>query len=183
MKKLLSVALLACTAQAMASTLSTPVLLESPIAYAPGASVVEQVKQECKIENMLESHIGPTLGKLNGTGVGTAASAADAKGASVLRVQITYVMGVGGGAWSGPKSISVKAELLDQGKVTRQTNINRWTTGGMFGGFKGTCSILDRSATAIAKDLGRWVSDPSYQIKEEPTPKGVEASGTETAAR
>jgi len=91
-------------------------------------------------------------------------------------------LGVGGGAWSGPKAITVNADLLDaSGKVIRHTKINRWSMGGMFGGFKGTCSILDRSAAAIGKDLSRWVRDPSYQIVEEAAPKEAEAAPTSEA--
>lgn len=90
-------------------------------------------------------------------------------------MQITHILGVGGGAWTGPKAITVNADLLDpSGNVMRHTKINRWSLGGFFGGFKGICSILDRSAVAIGKDLGRWVRDPSYQIVEEAAPKEAE---------
>ena len=62
-------------------------------------------------------------------------------------------------------------ELLENGKVVRQTKINRWSVGGVFGAFKGTCTILERSADAISKDLSRWVRNASYAIVDEPAPK------------
>lgn len=73
------------------------------------------------------------------------------------------------------------ADLLEGGKVIRNTKINRWSVGGMWGGFKGTCSILDRTAVAIGKDLGRWVADPSYVIKEEAPPKEAAEAAAEAA--
>ncbi|PFH04365.1 hypothetical protein BCF11_5140 [Collimonas sp. PA-H2] len=173
MKKLLLIGLLSYGTAAFASS----TLLEVPVTYHPDAGVVEKVKQECQIENMLQHRVGPVLAKLNKGGDGTIATGADSAGATLLRLQITHVLGVGGGAFSGPKAITVNADLLDSsGKVLRHTKINRWSMGGMFGAFKGTCTILDRSAAAIGKDLSRWVHDPSYQIVNEAEPKEAEAA-------
>ncbi|MFT0172566.1 hypothetical protein ACLKMY_26785 [Paraburkholderia mimosarum] len=119
----------------------------------------------------LTRHVGTALRKINKTGDGTIASEADAGDAKVLRLQITHVLGVGGGAWSGPKAATVSADLIEGGKVTRHTKINRWSVGGVWGAFKGSCSILDRTTIVISKDLSRWVRDPSYEIKEEAPPK------------
>ncbi|AIY41943.1 hypothetical protein LT85_2785 [Collimonas arenae] len=175
MKKLFLIGLMSYCTVAFAGAGGT--LLEVPVTYHPDAGVVEKVKQECQIENMLSHRVGPVLAKLNKGGDGTVATGADAAGANLLRLQITHVLGVGGGAWSGPKAITVAADLLDaDGKVLRHTKINRWSVGGMFGAFKGTCTILDRSAAAIAKDLSRWVRDPSYQVADEPEPKEAEAA-------
>ena len=135
------------------------------------AEVAEGTKRNCKIEDMLASRIGPMLGSLYKIDNGTVAAGTDSAGDKVLRVQISHVLGVGGGAWSGPKAITVLAELIDGGKVTHTTKINQWTTGGMFGGFKGTCDILERSANAITKDLNKWVQNPLTKIEQKPAPK------------
>ncbi|AOY01159.1 hypothetical protein BJP62_12315 [Jeongeupia sp. USM3] len=172
MKTLLVSGLLAAATNAFAA--DKAVLLEVPVTYHADAGVVAKVKDECKPDEQLATRVGEVMKKLNREGSGTVASAAEAGDASVLRLQITHVLGVGGGAFSGPKAITVNAELLEGGKVVRQTKVNRWSIGGVFGAFKGTCSILDRSAAAIGKDLGRWVRDPSYQIKEEAAPKDAE---------
>ncbi len=145
--------------------------LEVPITYMPTAEVAEGTKRDCKIESMLSSRIGPMLGKLYKTEASTVNVGADAAGDKVLRVQISHVLGVGGGAWSGPKAITVLAELLEGDKVIYYTKINEWTTGGVFGGFKGTCEILERSANAITKRLNEWVQNPSTKIPEQPAPK------------
>ena len=142
-------------------------LLETPVTYAPDATVVEQVRNECHIEDMLTRHVGDVLRKPSKGGDGTVASQAGSSDARILRLQITHVMGVGGGAWSGPKATTVSADLLEGEKVVRHARINRWSVGGVWGGFKGTCSILDRTTVFIAKDLYRWVRDPSYEIREE----------------
>ena len=177
MKKLLLTALCLSTTSAFATS---QVLLETPVTYAPDASVVDQIKNECHIEDMLTNHVGEVLRKINRTGDGTIASQADAGGAKILRLQITHVLGVGGGAWSGPKATTVSADLIEDGKVIRHTKINRWSVGGMWGAFKGSCSILDRTTIVISKDLSRWVRDPSYEIKEEAPPKEASAPTAQT---
>lgn len=172
MNKLLLTILLAYASTTQAVTATR---LEVPVTYHPNAGVVESVKNECQIEDMLKTRVGGVLGKLNGTGNGMLETGADPAGDNVLRLKITHVLGVGGGAWSGPKAITLTAELLEDGKVVRQTKINRWSVGGVFGAFKGTCTILERSADAISKDLSRWVRNPAYKIVEEAAPKEAAA--------
>ena len=174
MKKLLSVILFANASAALAAT----TLLEVPLTYHPNAEVVAAVKQECQIETMLSTRVGAMLAKLNKAGDGTIETGAVASDNTVLRLQITHILGVGGGAWTGPKAITLTAELLENGKVSRQTKINRWSVGGVFGAFKGTCTILERSADAITKDLSRWVQNPSYKIIDQPAPKEAVEAGS-----
>ncbi|CAB3742290.1 hypothetical protein LMG24238_06860 [Paraburkholderia sediminicola] len=177
MKRLFLIGLCLATTSAFAAPL---VLLETPVTYAPDASVVDQIKNECHIEDMLTNHVGEVLRKLNRGGDGTIASQTDAGDAKILRLQITHVLGVGGGAWSGPKATTVSADLIEDGKVIRHTKINRWSVGGVWGAFKGSCSILDRTTIVISKDLSRWVRDPSYEIKEEAPPKEASAPTAQT---
>lgn len=177
MKRLLLIGLCLSTTSAFAAA---QVLLETPVTYAPDASVVDQIKNECHIEDMLTRHVSDALRRINRTGDGTIASQTDAGDQKILRLQITHVLGVGGGAWSGPKATTVTADLIEDGKLTRHTKINRWSVGGVWGAFKGSCSILDRTTVAIAKDVSRWVRDPSYEIKEEAPPKEASATTAET---
>lgn len=148
------------------------VLLQTPIAYDPNAGVVQQVREECKIEDLLAKRVSSVLAKRNRSGTGVVDTGANAQGAGTLKLTITHVLGVGGGAWSGPKAITVKAELFDGPILTRQQKLNRWSVGGVWGAFKGTCTILDRVAVSLAKDLGRWSFDANFKPPEdEPMPK------------
>jgi hypothetical protein len=176
MNKSLIIFFLACASSAQAATETR---LEVPVTYHPNAGVVEHVKNKCQIEDMLQTRVGAVLRRLNGTGSGIVESNEDPAGDQVLRLKITHVLGVGGGAWSGPKGITLSAELLEGDKVVRHTKINRWSVGGMFGTFKGTCEILALSADAISKDLSRWVRNPGYRVVEENAPKEHEAPTAE----
>lgn len=159
MKRLLPlVALLACTAVRAA-----PVYLETPVTYAPNAGVVDKVKEECKPDEMFVREASPFFAKL-AEGEGTVAADGAPRDKTRVQVQITHVMGVGGGAWSGPKSMSIQATLIENGKPGRTTKLTRTTTGGAFGGFKGTCSLIERCAKALGKDLSQWAVDPTSKV-------------------
>lgn len=181
MKRIALLALCLASAPAFAGE-RRPVLLETPVTYASDAGVVEQVNDECHIDDMLTHRVGEALRRLNRTGEGTIDANSAPGDAQVLRLQITYVMGVGGGAWTGPKAISLSADLIDGGKVVRHTKFKRWSVGGLWGAFKGTCSILDRTAVIVSKDLRRWVHSPRYEIKDENLPEQASAPEAASAA-
>jgi hypothetical protein len=138
-------------------------LLETPVEYLPDASVVDSVRSECKLENMLTEDIGQALADVN-NGPGTIAANGDPAGKPVLRTRISFVMGVGGGGWTGPKAITVKVKLLEHGKVTREGKLTAWSTGGAFAAFKGTCAILRRCSHQIGDTLAQWVDDPTVEL-------------------
>ena len=138
-----------------ASAHADGVTLMAPITYAPEASVVPKIREECLLENRLATDINAALANT------TTPSGKD------LRVSILGVMGVGGGAFSGPKAITLRVELMQDGKVERSTRLTRTTGGGAFGGFKGTCAILERDSATLGKDVARWAGNESYTTGED----------------
>jgi hypothetical protein len=166
-KTLCAIGSLGCGISALAAD---KVLLETPVTYDPKAGVAQPVREQCHVEDLLATRVGAVLAKRNKSENATIAAGGDAAGATVLRLTITHVLGVGGGAWSGPKAITLRAELFEGKELKREQKVNRWSIGGFWGGFKSTCSILDRTATRLAKDLGRWSYDPRYKMAEDEAP-------------
>ena len=156
MKKIAFAALLAACAAAHADG----VKLLTPVTYAAESSVVPKVREACKLEERLTSDVGGAL-----------AGSTDSTQGEVVRVSIVDVMGVGGGGWTGPKAISIKVDLLKDGKVERSTHLTRTTTGGPLGGFKGTCSMLERDSSVLGKDVAKWVASSAYSTGED-APQG-----------
>ena len=156
MKKIAFAALLAACAAAHADGIK----LLTPVAYAAESSVVPKVREACKLEERLASDVGSQL-----------AGTTDQPQGQVVKVSIVDVMGVGGGGWTGPKAISLKVDLLKDGKVERSTHLTRTTTGGAFGGFKGTCSMLERDSSVLGKDVAKWVASSAYATGED-APQG-----------
>ena len=84
----------------------------------------------------------------------------DTKQGRYLRMAITEVTAFGGGAWSGPKWMTVTGTLVENDKPIASFRAKRYSTGGAFGGFKGTCSIIGRCTKAIAQDIAEWLKNP-----------------------
>lgn len=128
--------------------------VKSKIDYSDNATVPVKVKQECRLDTKLplflskyDKSVELVDGKLGTKG-------------RTLSVEITSVHAPGGGAWSGPKTMHIQGTLFDDGKKTSAFHGSRYSTGGAFGGFKGTCSIVGRNAKALAKDIARWLKSP-----------------------
>ena len=152
MKKFATAILFAATAPAWAQS----VQLVTPVTYAAESSVVPKVREACKLEDRLAADISSGLAGVTGSAPGQS-----------VKVSIVDVMGVGGGGWTGPKAISIRVDLLQGDKVLRSTHLTRTTTGGAFGGFKGTCSMLERDSAVLGKDVAKWVASDAYTTGED----------------
>ncbi|MBC8068163.1 MAG: hypothetical protein IAG13_07505 [Deltaproteobacteria bacterium] len=117
-----------------------------------------KVVAECDLQNQLPQFLAEFApGAAPGAGAGAG---------KVLTMEITHVMGFGGGLYSGPKQVVVKGTLTAGGQVVGSFEAKRTTvTGGAFGGFKGTCSLLHRTAKAVAKDVSEWLPAPTMDAK------------------
>ena len=78
-----------------------------------------------------------------------------------LELAITEIHLPGGGAWSGPKWMELTGTLREgDADVVSSFRAKRFSAGGAFGAFKGTCHILERVGKAIAHDVGGWLQHP-----------------------
>jgi hypothetical protein len=122
----------------------------------PKVSVVDSVKRECGLDTMVGDWVLESVGKKY-PGSAKLHQGDSAGNGKVLKVTIVNVVGVGGGAYSGPKTMAVRAELLQSGKVLATTTKERSSGGGAFGGMKGTCQIFGRVAKALGSDVAGWL--------------------------
>ena len=151
-----SVALAACGKKGS----TAPGGAEIAVPPATYSATVEAPKviAECDLQNKLPlwlAEFAPNTAPGAGGGAG-----------KVITMEITHVMGFGGGLYSGPKQIVVKGTLTEGGQVKGSFEAKRTTvTGGAFGGYKGTCSLLHRTAKAVAKDVSEWLPSPTMDAK------------------
>jgi len=161
MGKSLSIILLAVIASLVVSAAGAEdkFLIQLPVKLDAGGKNVDRIKSECKIDAMLANHV---LAKVtsqypgSGTLEGTAVAPADAK---VLRLTIVNVSGLGGGAYSGTKQMSVRADIVADKKVLATTMRERQSMGGaagLFGG--GTCAAFNKMADVLASDITAWMA-------------------------
>jgi hypothetical protein len=123
--------------------------------YSEDSHVAANIKSECQLGFNIPQHLQSSSGEINLVPkVDT-----KAKGKNML-LEITDAVSAGN-AWTGHrKYASVKGTLYENGKKLAGFEAGRVSGGGAFGGFKGSCSILDRIAKVIAKDISIWLIDP-----------------------
>ena len=131
----------------------------SPVPFAEDSGATGNVKDECTLETRLPQFIAEAAKR----GVKVVIGPAPEEGAEgkYLYLEFTHILGAGGGAWSGPKSVTAKGELIENGEVVGSFISSRFSTGGAFGGYKGTCSILGRCIKAMGKDIAAWLKSPT----------------------
>lgn len=122
----------------------------------PKVSVADAVKRECGLDTMVGDWVLESVGKKYPGSAKLHQGDSGGKG-KILKVTIVHVMGVGGGAYSGPKSMTVRADLMQGGKVLATTTKERASGGGAFGGYKGTCQIFGRVAKTLGADVASWL--------------------------
>lgn len=141
------------SAPSMASntlTIATPT-------FAKGAIVPTPVQTECQLPEKLASFI-ENYAKQRFDAVQISDRGGSGK---VLVVEITDLIGTGGGAWSGSKAVTISGKLMEGDKTIGSFIGRRTSGGGLYGGFKGTCSILGRCVKALGRDIGSWLKAPS----------------------
>jgi hypothetical protein len=140
------------------------VVIDDKINFAKGADIKSAVKNECGLEdkfaNFLDQYISDT-----GITVVRASSDAAKSVDKRLHIEIDRVVGAGGGGWTGGKMVHAVGKLTENGKVIGSFSVQRSSSGGAFGAFKGTCSLLGRDVKTMAKDVSKWLSSPSKDAR------------------
>jgi len=122
------------------------------VPIAENVDVSQAVRNECQLGEKVSTFLVQFASNVAVSG--------DPKVGRYLRMEITEVVATGGGAWSGPKWMTVKGTLLEDDKAIASFRAKRFSTGGAFGGFKGTCAIIGRCTKAIAEDIAEWLKNP-----------------------
>jgi len=127
------------------------------IPFAKSAEVRQAVRDSCKLETKVPGFIaqfGSDVVLVDQLG-----------GGRVLELAITQVHAPGGGGFSGPKWMTVTGTLREGGRAVGSFRAKRFTTGGVFAGFKGTCAIIGRTTKVIGSDIAAWLENPGMDSK------------------
>jgi hypothetical protein len=134
-----------------------PLFLQVPVLIDPSAPIPMAVKAECGVDMLLGNYALSAIGRREGSLL-SVAKPEQAGADKLVQLTILSVHGFGGGAWSGPKSMNIRADLKKGGTTVATTVLSRSSRGGVFGGMSGTCAILDRVAAALGKDVATWLA-------------------------
>ena len=137
------------------------VALLTPIAIDPEAHLPDKAREECRVDYQLEANILDAMRHYDPQ----VQTTTDASSGRVLKVVISYVLGTGGGSWTGPKVIAVRIDLLNGGKVEYSTKMHRRSS--LFGPMSGTCHLLDGASKGLGKLVAKWVQRPKTSTVDE----------------
>lgn len=131
-----------------------------PVTYDAKAEVPEKVRSECGLDYKLQEEAAQQLKAHDAAWEPT-----ETLDGRVIRIAILYVRAGGGGGFSGAKDMSAHVELLEDGKVLRNTVMHISATSNPLS-FRGTCAILDRAARGIGKRVAEWARHPEKHFVE-----------------
>ncbi|MBP0599513.1 hypothetical protein J8I26_15455 [Herbaspirillum sp. LeCh32-8] len=143
---------MSCSLTAQADTLRVQV----PAQYADNAPVMDRIRDECAVEEMVGNYVFRHVSRKYPDAL-QASDPAELNKGRVLKLTILSVQGVGGGGWSGAKAILVHGDLMQDGQVVRTAVQRDHSRGGMLGGMRGTCSILEIVAESLGKQFTAWL--------------------------
>jgi hypothetical protein len=157
MKCLSAALLISALAAPLAASANERLFLQVPAILDPSAPIPAAVKNECALEMLLGNYALSAIDQRVGS-VQSISTPEQAGTGKVVQLVILSAHGVGGGAWTGSKSISIRVDIRKEGAIVGSTVLTRSSGGGVFGGVMGTCAILDRVAKALGKDVAVWLS-------------------------
>jgi hypothetical protein len=131
------------------------------IPFSSNAAVPDAVRSQCELQTKVPEFVAQSAG----SSVELVDGVPSRKLGRVLEMEISEVHAPGGGAFSGPKWMSVNGTLYDRGKQIGSFRAKRFSTGGAFGTFKGSCAIIGRCARAIGQDVAGWLAAPTQNAE------------------
>lgn len=136
-----------------------PILVIAEVPFAKETVVSDAVRNECD----LPSKLGQFVQQFAAGGYSQIITDGSQSpgNAQVLKMEISDLVGTGGGAWSGSKMVTIKGTLEENGAVKGNFRARRTSGGGVFAGYKGTCSILGRCVKTLGRDVAEWLQHPS----------------------
>lgn len=158
------VLLMVCAGLPLTSLAASSLTIAKQAPYAQQLNVPEAVRAECNLPIRVSEFVKEFADK-NYDKVMLADNVSAKTPGQALSMKIVGMTGTGGGAWSGPKHVTVEGTLWENGKVKGTFTATRYSSGGAFGGYKGTCAILGRCVKAIGKDVGGWLLAPGMNTK------------------
>lgn len=137
--------------------LAVPVVLLTVVPYQDEDGIANKVIEECTELGMQLSE--STAKYMNDRGMSPLRQpSVDLKSAKqALNIKITSAVSAGNAFIGHRKSVSVRAELYKDGVLVAKTGKTRDSAGGAFGGFKSSCSVLERTVNTLGNDISKWL--------------------------
>ena len=140
---------------------STKILAHTP--YRNSKMIPNKVLKECNIGTPLSESVKKYSSNY-GIKVDRVESIDKTDKGNYIKIEIVGT--VSGNRW-GPgvglarrhaKMVTIEAAVFEDGKQVYKINRARKSGGGVFGGFKGTCSVLERTVNTLGNDVAKLLN-------------------------
>jgi hypothetical protein len=142
--------------------------IQSPALFDEGTQVKKRLSECVSIETVIPDSVLKILTKkIADAKISTTAHDMTKSKKRTMIITILDVIAVGGGGWSGPKTITVQADIYQNGEIVKTTVKARSGKGGFFGAVKGTCAIVQNVAEVVGSDIARWYLQIASKLPEQ----------------
>ncbi|WP_305806356.1 hypothetical protein [Stenotrophomonas sp. YIM B06876] len=139
------------------SAAAAPVKMQRPVPLMEDNDISTAIKQECGIGERLAHFVQ----KYSVQPIEFSDDAPALESGRVLQMEIVDAVAMGN-AWLGhQKYAKVRGTLYQDGVKVASFKGRRNSMGGAFAGFKGSCSVLDRTIKALGEDVAGWLENPA----------------------
>lgn len=132
--------------------------------YSDSKAVAQAILQECDLPAQQAQLLHAAANERGIVLVLDDAAVKAGKG-RVLHVEITNAVSSGNAFIGHRKQVAVKGRLLEDGTEIGTFSGLRHSGGGFAAGFKGSCTVLNRCAKALAKDITLWLANPRMDAR------------------
>lgn len=128
--------------------------------YAADSHIAANIKTECDLPAKLPAYIAE-YAKEKRIDTRFADQVAPGDPGRVLVVEIEEAVSRGNAFIGHQKFTRARGALYQDGEEVGNFIAQRYSMGGAFAGYKGSCSVLGRTVKAIGKDVAEWMAAPT----------------------
>jgi hypothetical protein len=141
-----------------------PVYVRKTAPFADSTQIAQNIIDECGLPESQMKVLHEQAKELHVEIVADEAAVDANKGRVLLLETVSAISG--GNAFVGHrKQVVVKGRLLDNGEEIGNFSALRGSMGGMWGGYKSSCSVLYRCQTTLATDILTWLASPTKDAR------------------
>lgn len=149
---------------AQLASAGAPVYVGKTAPYTDSTQVAKNIIDECGLPES-QMKVLHEQAKESGIEIVEDEAAVAANKGRVLLLETSSAIS-GGNAFTGHrKQVVVKGRLLENGEEIGSFSAIRGSMGGMWGGYKSSCSVLYRCQTSLAKDILGWLANPTKDAR------------------
>ena len=148
-----------CLATIAPTAFAAELRTNHPVPFSESAIIADAIKEECTISDTLLASLTEGSRK-QGTTVVAGPVGADSGAGRSLQLEFVEAQSAGNAFIGHFKSAAVRGVLFEDGRQVATVMARRITRGGALAGFKGSCTVLDRTARVMGEDLAAWLAAP-----------------------